>query len=288
MDKEMKTKIKMERILNSLLACLAVMFSLSGCVEVPAPGSIAADIGYKNTKQYALSGMSESIGTFEGSSSTLPLTFEIAGVREASGQDVSALQELISVIQYKEPIDGNESEEELKMKTDTVQLPALSINKYTGVIETQEGNKIPAGEYHFDIKVANSSGSSLLKDALIVVFQGHQVVSYSSGMAKAPEIERVADSPNQILFVGYLNGIALPGDRIDFTVNRTKGFKGTFVNDTENGEIWNVKFPVNSSDTYCTWKTVATVDGVEKVSYKSENFNFVLGLSGSYIIRLYK
>lgn len=270
-----------------LLWLVAICF-LWSCVEVPAPGSIAADIGYKNTKQYTLSGMSGSIGTFEASSSTLPLAFEIVGVREANGQDVSALKELISVVQYKEPVDGNESAEELKMKTDTVQLPALSINEYTGQIETQEGNKIPPGEYHFDIKVSNSSGSFLLKDALVIVFQGQQVVSYSSGMAKAPEIERVADSPNQILFVGYLDGVALPGDRIDFTVNRSRGFKGTFVNDTEAGEVWNVKFPVNSSDTYCTWKVVENIDGVEKVSYKSENFNFVLGLSGSYVIRLYK
>lgn len=281
----MKIEKKMKLPLNFTLVALLVISSFFACVEVPAPGSIAADIGYENQKQYAISGMSESIGDFEESSSTLPLTFEIANVTEASGQDVSALSDSIAVVQYTEPIDGDETEDELALKTDTVYLPALSINKYTGEIETQAENKIPAGEYHFDIKVSNSSGSIVIEDALIIVFNEYEVESYSDGMAQSPVIERVADSPNQILFVGYLDGVALPGNRIDFTVNRSSGFKGTFVNDTEDGEIWNVDFPVESADTYCTWKII---DENDSVSYESENFDFVLGYPGSYIIRLYK
>lgn len=279
---------KMKRALKNIMVILAASIFVFGCVEIPEPGSIAADIGYKNAKQYTISGMEVSIGDFEESSSTLPLTFEIVGVTEANGQDTSALNEMISVIKYTEPIDGNETEAELLLKTDTVQLPALAINEYTGKIETQEGNHIPGGEYRFDIKVSNTSGSVVLEDALIIIFEEYDVESYSTGMAQEPEIERVADSPNQILFVGYLDGTPLAGDRIDFTVNRSDGFKGTFVNDTDEGEIWNVDFPVKTSDTYCTWKIIGEVDGIETVSYESENFSFVLGLPGSYVIRLYK
>ena len=279
---------KMKQALKNIALILTASIFLFGCVEIPEPGSIAADIGYKNAKQYTISGMEEAIGDFEESSSTLPLSFEIVGVTEVNGQDTSALNELISVVQYKEPIDGDESEEELLLKTDTVQLPALSINETTGQIETQEGNKIPAGEYHFDIKISNTSGSVVIEEALIVVFEEYEVESYSSGMAQEPEIERIADSPNQILFVGYLDGTALSGNMIDFTVNRYQGFEGTFVNDTDEGEIWDVDFPVKTSDTYCTWKIVEDVEGVESVSYESENFSFVLGLPGSYVIRLYK
>ena len=167
-------------------------------------------------------------------------------------------------------------------------VPAVAINEYTGVLEIQEGNKIPAGEYHFDIQVSNKSGIRLLTDALVVEFKETDVLSWSPGMAKQPEIERVGDEPNQIRFVAYLDGQALPGDYIDFTKDRAAGFKGTFVDDTNDGEIWNVNFPVKQADTYATWKIVTEVGGVEQVSYEAYNFNFVIGIPGSYVVRLYK
>jgi hypothetical protein len=122
----------------------------------------------------------------------------------------------------------------------------------------------------------------------VVEFKEQDVLSWSQGMAKQPEIERVGDGPNQIRFVAYLNGQPLPGYYIDFSLDLGAGFKGTFVDDTDDGEIWNVHFPVKESDTYATWKIVTEVGGVEQVSYESYNFNFVIGLPGSYVVRLYK
>ncbi|PWK72542.1 uncharacterized protein DUF5007 [Mucilaginibacter oryzae] len=258
---------------------------ISGCKKIPAEGSIAPDISYRNRKQYAVSGLPLNIGDFKVSTSTLPLNFEVVQLKEVSGKSVAALNQKIPVVRYKEAIVGNETPEELKLKTDTVMTPAVSINKFTGKLEILEGNKIPAGEYHFDIKVSNQSGDKILKDALVVEFKEFDVISYSSGMAKAPEIERVGDTPNQIRFEGYLNNVALTGEQIDFTKNRSGGFKGTFVNDAADGEIWKVNFPVKESDTYCTWQVK---DGSGNISYVSENFNFVVGLPGSYVIRLYK
>ena len=104
-------------------------------------------------------------------------------------------------------------------------------------------------------------------------------------MTQEPIIERVGDTPYQIVFEGYLDDEKLHGDRIDFTKNRSSGFKGTFVNDTPEGEIWNVNFPVDYSNTYCTWKVI---DSLGTASYVSENFDFVLGRPGSYVIKLYK
>lgn len=260
------------------------ILALSGCVEIPNEGSLAPDIGYKNRKQYAVSGLTQSIGDFLSSSSTLPLHFEIVNVSETNGGDVSALKEELSVVRYKEALVGNESAEELQLKSEIVQQPAISINQNTGKIEVLEGNKIPAGEYRFDVQISNTSGSKVIKDAIIVEFVEFEATSWSSGMKSAPVIERVASSPNQILFIGYLNGEQLPGNRIDFTKNRNAGFKGTFVDDTEQGELWKVNFPVKNADTYCSWKVINN----DQVSYVSENFNFVLGIPGSYIIRLYK
>lgn len=272
----------------SVLILVSVGGLTSSCVDIPKEGSIAPDVNYRNRKQFAISGMEQTIGDFLPSSSTLPLIFEIVNVTETNNQPVTAFDEPVKVLRYSKPIVGNESEEELRLKADSVLMPALTINRHTGKIEILEGNNIPPGEYHFDVKVSNSSGSRVIKDALIIEFVDYDITSWSSGMARQPIIERVADSPNQIHFVGYLDGTALPGDRIDFVKNRSMGFKGTFVDDTDEGEIWRVNFPVKESDTYCTWKIVSNVDGEEVVTYASENFQFVLGRPGSYVIRLYK
>ncbi|PWJ57052.1 uncharacterized protein DUF5007 [Dyadobacter jejuensis] len=261
---------------------------LSGCEEIPAEGSLAPDIGYKNRKQYAVSGLTQNIGEFLTSSSTLPLKFEIVNITETNGQDISALNEQLPVVRYKEALVGNESAAELALKSEIVQQPAISINPNTGTIELLEGNRIPSGEYRFDVQVSNTSGSKVLKDAIIIEFVEYQVSSWSTGMKSTPQIERVADSPNQILFVGYLDGEQLPGNRIDFTEERNLGFKGTFVDDNEQGELWNVNFPVKNANTYCSWKVITDNNGKEEVSYVSENFDFVLGIPGSYVIRLYK
>lgn len=272
-----------------IAASLAVYVLLvSGCVEIPGEGSIAPDISYKNRKQYAISGLEQNIGDFLTSSSTLPLRFEITNITETKGGDISALKNPLPVVRYKTAITGDESPEELALKTEIVQQPAVTINRNTGKIEVLEGNKIPSGEYRFDVQISNTSGSRVLKDAIIIEFVEFEVVSSSPGMAKTPVIERVADAPNQLLFVGYLNGEKLPGNRIDFTKNRAAGFKGTFVNDTDQGELWNVNFPVKYSDTHCSWKIIKNEAGVEQTSYVSENFNFVIGIPGSYVIRLYK
>lgn len=283
----MKRNRKISWSLNMMLFACGVLL-VNACTKIPQEGSIAPDISYKNRKQYAISGLQQNIGNFQASTSTLPLNFEIIEVRELNGLNTAALNEDIPVVRYKEPLVGNESPAELLLKTDTVKTPAVSINQHTGQVEILEGNKIPAGEYHFDVRVSNQSGSKVLKDALVIEFKEFEVKSWSSGMLKQPEIERVGDSPNQIRFVGHLNGAPLAGDQIDFTKNRAAGFKGTFVNDANDGEIWSVKFPVKESDTFCTWKIVKSAGGVDEVTYESQNFNFVIVLPGSYVIRLYK
>ena len=270
-------------LITTVFACGTLL--LNACKKIPQEGSIAPDISYKNRKQYAISGLQQNIGNFQASTSTLPLNFEIVEVRELNGKKISTLDEKIPVVRYKEPIVGNETPAELLLKTDTVMTPAVSINQFTGQVEILEGNKIPAGEYHFDIRVSNQSGGKVLKDALVIEFKEFEVKTWSAGMVKQPVIERVADAPNQIRFVGYSNNNPLAGDQIDFTRERSAGFKGTFVNDASDGEIWQVKFPVKESNTYCTWKVTSPTG---EVSYVSENFNFVIGLPGSYVIRLYK
>lgn len=279
---------KLMKIKEISFLYLAALLLFSSCTEVPSLGSIAPDIRYKNRKQYAVSGLEQNIGEFLGSSSTLPLNFRIVDLRETNGGDVTALKQEIPVIVYKAPIIGNETPAELSLKTDTLMKPAVSLNAFNGKVEILEGNNIPAGEYRFDIAVSNTSGETILKDAIIIEFKEFELKSWSSGMKKAPEITRVGDKPNQILFVGHLDGKSLSGDRIDFTTNRATGFKGTFINDKPEGEIWSVNFPVKPANTYCSWQMINDLNGVQTTSYVTENLNFVLGRPGSYVIKLYK
>lgn len=271
-----------------ILFAVGLLLSLYGCTEVPSLGSIAPDIRYKNRKQYTISGTQQEIGEFLSSTSTLPLNFELVRVWETNGGEVSALNEELPIVSYNTAIVGGESEEELRLKSDTVLRPAITLNAFSGKIEIVKGNNIPAGEYHFDIRVSNSSGDLVLNDAIVIEFIEHEVKAWSSGMERPPEIERIADSPNQIRFVGHLQGAPLGGDRIDFTVNRSTGFKGRFMDDTPDGELWGVDFPVLAADTYCTWQLQQEVNGATTTSYVTENFNFVLGRPGSYVIKLYK
>lgn len=284
------TDFKINKMKNIFRCFVIIMvYTLSSCVEIPQEGSIAPDVKYRNRKQIAISGTGQTIGDFEYSTSTLPMKFAIKKISETNNGDISSFSQEIPVVRYIAPIVGNETEKELRLKTDTVFLPALAINEHTGQIEIQEGNNIPVGEYHFDIEVSNTSGSMILQDAIIIEFKEYEVISYSRGMAQEPVIERVGDSPHQILFQGYLNGQQLHGNMIDFTFNREFGFKGTFRNDTPEGEVWDVNYPVYPSNTYCTWKIVSKdEDGTETVTYVSENFNFILGRMGNYVIKLFK
>ncbi|WP_442591306.1 hypothetical protein ACSBL2_08735 [Pedobacter sp. AW31-3R] len=269
-----------------MVAFAGGLLLLNACTKIPMEGSIAPDIIYKNRKQYAISGLQQNIGEFQSSTSTLPLRFEIMEVRELNGKSIANLNEEVAVVRYIAPIVGNESPAELLLKTDTVMTPAISINPNTGQLEILEGNHIPAGEYHFDIQVSNQSGSRLLRDALVIEFKEFELRTWDAGMGRQPEIERIGDTPNQIRFIGYLDDAPLSGEQIDFTRNRSAGFKGTFVNDTNDGEIWNVNFPVKESDTWCTWKMTDPISNA--ITYQGHNFNFVIGLPGNYVIRLYK
>ena len=88
----------------SLLALGAALLLSSACTKIPQEGSIAPDINYKNRKQYAISGLQLNIGSFQPSTSTLPLKVEMVEIREPGGRPVSALTNEIPVGRYEEAI----------------------------------------------------------------------------------------------------------------------------------------------------------------------------------------
>ncbi len=264
----------MKKIRNILVAC-CVVFAI-GCDQSDTEGTLSVDIKYKDKKQTIVTGLGDELGEFLPSKSSLPIRFEIVGVRAENGSSTAALEEMVEVPVYSSEITGNETPEALALKTNIVLLPAVSISEYTGELVVREGNAILADKYHFDIKVTNVSGSAILEDALILEVKDFDVLSFSDFQGGAPVIEKVADSPNQILFTAFEEGVQIPSDSIDFVAERARGFKGIFVDDTAEGELWKVDFPVRPADTY------VYLHGDQRY------INFALGRPGSYKITFYK
>ena len=74
------------KVFQFLMVVLGSTILFTGaCTKIPQEGSIAPDITYKNRKQYAISGLQLNIGSFQSSTSTLPLKFEIVEIREPGG-----------------------------------------------------------------------------------------------------------------------------------------------------------------------------------------------------------
>ena len=124
------TDFKINKMKNIFRCFVIIMvYTLSSCVEIPQEGSIAPDVKYRNRKQIAISGTGQTIGDFEYSTSTLPMKFAIKKISETNNGDISSFSQEIPVVRYIAPIVGNETEKELRLKTDTVFLPALAIKR---------------------------------------------------------------------------------------------------------------------------------------------------------------
>lgn len=265
----------MKNIVYTLVACCVIC--ISGCEESETQGTLSVDIKYKDKKQTIVTSLGDELGEFLTSKSSLPIRFEIAGVTAENGSSTEALFEEVQVPTFTQAINGNESSEALALKTTLVDKPAVSIGEFTGEIIVREGNNIPADLYHLDIKVTNVSGSAIIEDALILEVKDFDIIGFSDFQSGVPVIERVGDSPNQILFTAFdENNVVIPSTAIDFVGERAKGFKGIFVDDTADGELWEVDFPVRPADTFVFLN-------------EDERFiNFALGKPGNYKITFYK
>lgn len=258
-----------------VLVGLCLMGTLA-CEQDDSSGTLSVDIKYLDKKQTTVTGLGDRLGTFLPSKSSLPIKFEIVNVTAENGSSTESIFELIDVPIFTRSINGNETPAELALKIDTVKQSAVGIEEFTGVLNVREGNQIIADKYHFDIKVSNVSGSAILKDALILEVKDFEIFGFSDFQGGAPVIERIADSPNQILFTAFDEGIVIPSDSIDFVAQRARGFEGVFVDDMPDGELWSVNFPVRRSDTFVYLK------GDQRY------IDFALGKPGSYKITFFK
>ena len=265
----------MRNILYTLIAFCTI--GIWGCEESDTQGTLSVDIKYEDKKQTIVTSLGDEMGVFLTSKSSLPIKFEIESVTAENGSSTDALFELIEVPIYIQKITGEESAEALALKTKIANLPAVSVGEFTGKLIVREGNNIAADNYHFNIKVTNVSGSAILDDALILEVKDFDIIGFSGFQSGVPVIERVGDSPNQIVFTAYdENAEVIPADAIDFVTDRADGFKGIFVDDLAEGEVWKVDFPVRPSN------TSVSLNG------ETRSINFALGKPGSYKVTFYK
>ncbi len=265
----------MKKIDIIIVALFAIC--IISCEQSGTEGTLSVDIKYKDKKQTIVTGLGDKLGDFLTSKSSLPIKFEIDNVVSENGTPTDALFEMIKTPVVIHKLNGNETPAALALKTDTVMLPAVSIEEFTGKLLVLEGNHLISDTYHFDVKVTNVSGSMVLEDALILEVKDFNVLDFSDFQTGAPVIERVGETPHQILFKAYNEDMQeIPSDSIDFIGERASGFRGIFVDDTPEGELWNVDFPVRPASTY------VYLNGDQRF------VNFALGKPGNYKITFYK
>lgn len=263
--------------LHLLIALALVLGFFWSCEEDVTIGNLAVDMKYKDQKQTVVTGLSARVGEFQFSKSSLPLTFEIIGMSEKNGGSIAELTEQIKVPIYTQGVTQVESEEIRASKRDTVMLPAVEVEKNTGDFIIHGGNHIKEGSYSFDLKITNISGEAILNEGFILEVLPHAIFS-SSNFGGSPTIEKVADSPNQIVFKAFdvAADTVITADKFHFMTSREDGFVGVFAGDTSEGEVWNVQFPLLPSNTIVSF------------AEKEARINFALGVQGKYVIKLYK
>ena len=265
----------MERMkLILLIICVVCVF---GCEESETEGTLSVDIKYKDKKQTIVTGLGNALGEFLTSKSSLPIRFEIENVVSENGTNTETLFELVKAPIIIQALNGDETPTALKLKSDTVMMPSVSIEEFTGKLIVREGNNLLADKYHFDVRVTNVSGSLVLEDALILEVKDFDVLDFNNFITGVPVIERLGDTPHQILFTAFNeNAEIIPAESIDFIGERDAGFRGIFVDDTADGELWNVNFPVKPASTYVY------------LNDEQRFINFALGKPGNYKITFYK
>ena len=255
-----------------------MIVGFSSCEEDITVGNLAVDMKYTDQKQSVVTGIAERVGEFQFSKSSLPLTFEIINVVELNGGSTAEVFEELKVAVYSDAITNIESDEFKESKLDTVILPAVEIEKHTGQFIVHAGNNLKNGSYLFDVKITNVSGELILKEAIILEVLPHNVFDFEN-FGGTPEIERVGDTPHQILFKIHdlaNDGALIPGNKIHCLTSRETGFKGIFAGDSDEGERWDVEFPLLKTS------SVINMDG------RNATLEFALGVPGNYVITLYK
>lgn len=245
--------MNIQKIRYSFLLALVFVFSTLGCEDDLKVGTLSVDMKYFDKKQETTVGFSGKFGDFYFSKSSLPIEFSIENIYEENGGSIAELSELVKISVYDQAVVSGDSELALSMKSDTVDVKTVDIDKFTGELIVHKNSNVLPGVYHFDIRIKNVSGEKVLKDAIVLEMSGFTMYSFSTDLGGKPEINYLGSSPDQIVFKTYkYNAETKVFDQIstvDHLYLKREHFRGNnnsyIKEDTnEGGEVWQVEFPV--------------------------------------------
>ena len=258
------------------------------CDDDMKVGTLSVDMKYVDKKQETTVGFSGEFGDFYFSKSSLPIEFLIEKTEEEEGNSVKELDDLVKISVYDQMVVSGDSELAESMKNDTILVKAVEIDKHTGKLIVHKDNNVLPGTYHFDVRLNNVSGSTVIKDALILKMNGHTMKYFSIDLGGKPEINYLGSEPNQIVFkVLKYNPETKVFDKlstVDHLYLKRNHFEGNnhaFIkNDTpEGGEVWDVKFPITFDGGFYD-----IVDGGYVYKGQAE---IDFGLPGNYEVKIF-
>lgn len=245
--------MQIQKIKFKFLAAIMLVLSVMGCDDDLKVGTLSVDMKYFDKVQATTVGFSGKYGNFFFSKSSLPIEFYIEAIYEENGGSISELSEMVKISVYDQAVVNGDSDLALSMKSDTVEVKTVDIDKYTGELIVHKNSNVLPGIYHFDIRIKNVSGEKVLTDALVLEMSGVTMHTFSTDLGAKPVITYKGESPKQIVFKTYkLNPETKafdPISTVDHLYLKRDDFEGNdnsyISEDThDGGEVWNIDFPI--------------------------------------------
>ncbi len=280
--------MKIKKIAYYLFVAVLLIATTTACEEDLKVGTLSVDMKYFDKKQETTVGFSGEFGSFYFSKSSLPIEFSIVNVVEENGGSIKELTDNVRISIYDQVVVNGDSDLAKEMKNDSIDVPAVEVDKFTGELVVHKNNKVLPGTYHFDIGLNNVSGYKVLEDALILKMNAYTMPWFSTDLGGKPEINYLGASPEQIVFkVFKYNTETKVFDMLStidhFFIQRSdfEGNNNSFIKDDTHdmGETWQVKFPVSFDGDFYD-----LVDG----SYKNKGGAEIdFGQPGNYEVKIF-
>lgn len=280
--------MNIQKMKYSFLAAIVLVLSAVGCQDDLKVGTLSVDMKYFDKRQETTVGFSGRFGEFYFSKSSLPIEFYIEGVYEEDGGSVEELSEMVKISVYDQAVVNGDSELALGMKSDTVEVKTVDIDKFTGQLIVHKNSNVPPGTYHFDIRIKNVSGEKVLDDAIVLKLAGFTMHSFSTDLGGKPDIAYIGASPDEIVFKTYKYNVETKVfdqiSTVDHLYLKRPHFEGNnnsyIKEDThENGEIWRVEYPITFDGNFYD------IDGVSYVDKGWAEIDF--GQPGKYEVKVF-
>jgi len=280
--------MKIQKIKYSFLAAIVLVLSAVGCQDDVKVGTLSVDMKYFDKKQETTVGFSGKFGDFYFSKSSLPIEFYIEAIYEENGGSIDELNEMVKISVYDQAVVNGDSELALSMKSDTVELKTVDIDKFTGELIVHKNSNVLPGIYHFDIRIKNVSGEKVLDDAIILQMAGVTMHSFSTDLGGKPDITYTGTSPNQIVFKTYKYNVETKVfdqistvDHLYLKRPHWEGNDNSYIKEDthENGEVWRVDYPITFDGNFYD----IAADGYVDKGWAEIDF----GQPGSYEVKVF-